>query len=122
MITTDDVRALWSSFAGLSDSDIQAQLDAATQEVDEYLAGQGIDPTEENAPWSIEDREYAILRLAAHYLTVIHGLAPQSYSIGGISESFAVSREGLSQTVFGQQYLRFLKLKGEASLPLGRTG
>jgi hypothetical protein len=123
MVQPGDVKALWSGFANVSDADVEAQIRAAETEVDAYLAMQGIDPTAEDAPWSLADRDYAIMRLAAHYIAQIHGLIPESYSIAGISESFGRSaRSDLMQTTFGQQYLKFLKLKGGASLSLARTG
>jgi hypothetical protein len=123
MVQPEDVKALWSGFANVSDADIAAQIKAAETEVDAYLAMQGIDLTAEDAPWSLDDRDYAITRLAAHYTAQVHGLLPESYSIAGISESFGRSaRSDLMQTIFGQQYLKFLKLKGGASLPLARTG
>jgi hypothetical protein len=123
MVQPEDVKALWSGFANISDADIAAQIKAAETEVDAYLAIQGIDPAAEDTLWSPTDRDYAVTRLAAHYTAQVHGLLPESYSIAGISESFGRStRSDLMQTIFGQQYLKFLKLKGGASLPLARTG
>lgn len=115
MVGAADVKALWSGFASLPDSDVEAMLEQARREV---TARFGVNALSE------EDFTYAVKNLAAHYLAIAHGLVVASYSIAGISQSVAFDppKDPLRATVWGEAYYKFCRQYDQGNVSLGRTG
>lgn len=99
----------------MPDSDVAAAITLAEQEVTRRFGPDFL---------SADDYDFALLLLAAHYLAVEHRLITASYTIAGISESFALpsAREMLHTTVWGTAYWNLCRRLERGAAGLERTG